>query len=113
MKRLVRAASGKVLFSDPYFSLVEDSGIGINNTPWEGLYVISKGPAEKHVVEIRLKTKGFPDFNGEPVTYQYSDVEVAHGMRSTSDTLEDTEEYIEVLEDAVAFAKKIKKYLHI
>lgn len=111
MKRLIRAASGNVLFEDPYFSLVEDSGIGINNTPWEGLKVISKGLAKKHVVEIRLHTKGSPGFNGEPVTYQYSDVEIAHGMRSTSDTLEDTEEYIEVLEDAVDFAKRIKKFI--
>lgn len=113
MKRWIKAASGNVLFEDPYFSLIEDGGIGINDTPWEGLRVISKGSAKKHVVEIRLKTKGSPDFNGEPVTYQYSDVEVAHGMRSTSDTLEDTEEYIEVLEDAVAFARKVKKYLQM
>ena len=32
------------------FTLVKEQGIGINDTPWTGLKVISSGNADKHVV---------------------------------------------------------------
>lgn len=110
MKRVIRAAKATESIMQSrtgMFELVSMEGIGMNDTPWKGLEVRSYGPAEKHAVQIRLVTANHPDFNGEPVEYQYSEAEVAHGMRMQKDTLEDTREYIEVLEEAVDFAESI------
>lgn len=114
MKRMIRAnaRSHDVIFEDEYFEFIRTQGIGIDNTPWTGLAVLSKGLADKHVVEIRLNRKGFPDMDGNPVEYKYTNSYIAHGMRSSSDTLEETEEYIDVLEDAVDFARKIDSWLY-
>jgi len=114
MKRLIRAsATDDVIFSSEYFDFIREEGIGINNTPWSGLAVVSKGLAKKHVVEIRLNTIGFPSFDGEPVVYKYRDCEIAHGMRSVKETLEDTEEYIDVLEAALDFARDVNDWLKV
>lgn len=114
MKRVIRAAKATESIMQSrtgMFELVREEGIGMNDTPWKGLEVRSYGPAEKHVVQIRLERANHPDFNGEPVEYQYRDAEVAHGMRMQKDTLEDTREYIEVLEEAVDFAEDINDLL--
>lgn len=114
MKRFIRAAaSDDIIFEDSMFIFKSDSGIGMNDTPWDGLAVVTKRDslASKHVVEIRLITKGWHDFNGEPVHYTYSGCNVSHGMRGTVDTLEDTAEYIEVLEDALEFAYRVDDWL--
>lgn len=102
-----------VIFEDEYFEFVRTEGIGISNTPWSGLAVITKrgSIAEKHAVEIRLNNSNNPDYNGEPVEYTYRDCYIAHGMRSTMDSLDDTRECIDVLEDAVDFAEAINKWL--
>lgn len=94
------------------FVLVTNSGTGVQNTPWEGLEVKSEGLAHKHVVEIRLTSK-FPKFEGQPVhfTYYPNGTEVAHGMRMTTDSLKDTEEYISVLQEAVEFVPEIISFL--
>lgn len=96
--------------SDGMFELVKVEGVGMNNTPWTGLRVKSSGLAEKHIVEIRLHSN-YPDFNGDPVKYSYRGVDVAHGMRSRVDTLEETQEYIDVLQSALSFAYKVEDYV--
>lgn len=111
MKRLIRASEDPVIFEDEMFTFKEKSGVGINNTPYTGLAVASKGLAEKHVVDIRLNRKGWQEFNGEPVHYKYTGAEVAHGMRSRADTLEETREYIDVLEDALDFAIRVNNWI--
>lgn len=111
MKKYVRATTDRVIFEDSLFSFVKESGVGINDTPWTGLKVISKGLAKKHVVEIRLNSRGWHDFDGEPVDFEYSGCYIAHGMRSTSDTLDETAEYIDVLEDAYSFALQVDEWL--
>ncbi len=111
VKRNINASSKGVIFEDEFFSLEEISGIGINNTPWTGLAVISKSLAKKHVVEIRLKTKGRQNFVGDPIYYTYVGCEVAHGTRPVADTLDDTAEYIKVLEDALDFAYRVNDYI--
>lgn len=113
MKKLIKAgtSSRDIIFEDEYFDFVRTSGIGMQNTPWTGLSVISKGLAEKHVVEIRLNPLGWVDFVGDPVDRKYKDAYVAHGMRTRSDTLDETIEYIEVLEDAVEFATAVNEWL--
>lgn len=111
MKRVIRANTYDVIFENDNFVFRKDGGVGMNDTPWSGLRVDSRGLADKHVVHIRLNTTGRPNFNGEPVTYRYSDATVSHGMRTAADTLEDTVEYISVLEDAVDFAKRINEWL--
>lgn len=112
MKRVIKASTiDDVIFGSEYFDLVKRSGVGRNDTLWEGLDVISKGLAEKHVVSIRLNQKGFPEYDGEPIKLQYTDCYISHGMRSVMDTLEETEEYIQVLKAAVIFAKSVNYYL--
>ena len=115
MKRYIRSSEtitsnqDVVMRSDDgLFEVVTRHGVGINNTPWTGYEVKSLGDANEHVVEIRLRSGRWPEFNGEPVEIHYNDVEVAHGMRSKVDTLEDTARYIEVLQSALEFAKQIK-----
>lgn len=111
MKRVIRASSSPVIFEDDMFTFRKESGIGVNNTPWEGLKVDSKGLAEKHVVEVRLNTKGSPAFDGEPVKFQYKDAYVSHGMRERMDTLDDTRDYIDVLENALVFAERVNDWI--
>ena len=97
----------EVIFSEGDFTLFKESGIGNKDTPWNGLVVKSEGLAEKHVVEVRLDSD-FQSFNGEPVKYMYYNIYIAHGMRMKSDTIEETKEYIQVLQDAIEFAKKVE-----
>lgn len=113
MKRMIRASKSdrKVIFEDKLFSFVVDEGIGVNNTPWRGLKVVSKGLAKKHIVEIRLNLSNSPDFDGEPVFYTYSDCYISYGLRMQSDTLEETADFINVLEDAIDFANHINRWL--
>ncbi len=103
----------EVIFSEGDFTLVKESGIGVNDTPWEGLKVKSSDAAEKHVVEVRLYRAGNPSFDGTPVKYKYDPerTEVSHGMRMCSDSFADTEEYIEVLKSALAFAKRVQNFI--
>lgn len=96
--------------SDGMFELVKVEGTGMNNTPYTALTVRSSGLAEKYVVEIRLQST-WQDFTGDPVKYSYYGVEVAHGMRSVADTLEETQEYIDVLQSALSFAYKVEDYI--
>lgn len=103
----------EVIFTEGDFSLVKESGIGMQDTPWEQLSVISEGNANKHVIEIRLDPYRSPNFEGKPVKYTYGPdaVEVSHGMRMRKDTLAETEEYIEALKEAVIFAKRVQKFI--
>ena len=101
----------EAIFTQGDFTLVKESGIGMSNTPWEGLHVISDGAANKHVVEVRL-ISDYQPFDGKPIKRRYESVYVAHGMRSQSDSFADTEEYIRVLQDALEFAKRVERYIH-
>lgn len=96
--------------SDGLFTLVEESGVGVKNTPWTGLAVRSNGSAKDHVVEVRLNQNN-TRFEGEPVEFSYNGVYVSHGMRGRVDTLEDTQEYINVLQSALDFAYQVEEYL--
>ena len=107
----VMASTNSIIFEDDMFTFRKESGVGMNNTPWTGLRVDSKGLAKKHVVEIRLNSKGWHDFDGTPVDYTYSDCYIAHGMRDRADTLDETAEYIDVLEDAYDFAMRVNEWL--
>ena len=100
----------KAILTSKNFELITRKGVGIENTPWIGLEVVSKGTAAKHVVEIRLHSD-FPDFNGQPVQYKYRDPYVSHGMRMKNDSLKETLEYIDVLKEAVKFSEKIEKWM--
>lgn len=115
MRKVIKGGTNvrETIFEDENFDFVRTHGIGRNDTPWTGLAVVTKEgtPAKKHVVEIRLNYKGDPEFDGTPVEYKYSGCQVAHGMRSQIDTLDDTAEYIEVLEDALDFAYRVNDWL--
>ena len=102
----------KLIFENGNFALVEIHGIGIKNTPYARLEVKSKGLAKKHVVDVRLDSD-CPDFNGTPVQYRYctDGTYVAHGMRMTADTLDETLECAAVLKDAVDFAKRVNTWI--
>ena len=103
----------KVIFSEDGFTLCKEDGIGMSDTPWEGLIVKSSDAAEKHVVEVRLCISGNPPFDGTPVKHRYDPerTEISHGMRMRTDTFGDTEEYIKVLEAALAFAKRVNQHI--
>lgn len=114
MKKYIKSAiipESGTIFEDEYFVFTKTAGRGINNTPWTGLKVVSRSLAEKHVVYIRLDAINNPRFEGQPVEYEYRNAHVSHGMRSSEDTLDETEEYIAVLEDAVDFAKRVNTWL--
>ena len=103
----------EVIFSEGDFTLCREEGVGMNDTPWEGLIVKSSDLAAKHVVEVRLSQIGFPNYDGEPIKKRYDieRTEVSHGMRMCADSFADTEEYIEVLRSALAFAKRVNEYI--
>ena len=42
----------EVIFGEDDFTLCKEYGIGMSDTPWEGLIVKSSDAAEKHVVEV-------------------------------------------------------------
>lgn len=100
----------EVIFSEGDFTLVKSTGIGVEDTPWTGLEVISDGNADKHVIKIRL-ISCMPRYEGKPIFYKYYRVEVSHGMRVKPDTLKETEEYIESLKEALAFARRVERYI--
>ena len=103
----------EVIFSEDDFTLCKEYGIGMSDTPWEGLIVKSSDAAEKHVVEVRLCIVGNPPYDGTPVKHRYDPerTKISHGMRMITDTFADTEEYIKVLEAALAFAKRVNQYI--
>lgn len=103
----------EVIFSEGNFTLVKENGVGVNDTPWEGLSVRSSDAAAKHVVEVRLHNVNWNDFNGTPVKYKYDTemTEISHGMRMSRDSFTDTEEYIEVLKSALTFAKRVNQWI--
>lgn len=120
MKKYVRASENyidDIMSSESgMFTLREIHSVGIHNTPYAKLYVEGRGLAVKYVVEIRLSSANFPDFDGKPVTYVYnpnsdSCISIAHGMRGTMETLDETAEYVEVLNEALDFADKILLWL--
>ena len=92
------------------FILRRIQGTGSNNTPYDELDIKSIGLAEKHVVEVRLDYRGTYPFNGEPVKYMYDKVYVSHGMRMKSETLAETKEYRDVLNEAIDVAFEVQKY---
>lgn len=93
------------------FELVVNRGVGINDTPYTELAVLSKDLAEKHVVGINLNYIS-ENFEGKPVQYKYTgEVCVYHGMRMSYDSLDETLEYIEVLKEAVDFAKDVSAWI--
>lgn len=91
------------------FTLEHVTGVGINDTPYEELEVRSKGLAEKHVVSIELDSSVYT-FNGEPVKRLVNKAYVKHGFRSVPDTLAETQEYINVLKEALDVAFEVQKY---
>lgn len=96
--------------SNGNFCLCHRHGVGINDTPYEELRVTSVRLADKYVIEIRLDAD-FNDFNGKHIKNTYNDVYIAHGMRSAKESLAETKEYVEVLNEAIEFAEKIKDYI--
>lgn len=100
----------KPILKSKNFNFAILKGVGVNDTPYTRLEVETKGAARKHVVSIDLDFQ-WEDFEGKPVQYKYYDVRVNHGMRMKTDTLEETLEYIDVLKEAVDFAKKVVKWI--
>lgn len=91
------------------FTLVRVESIGMNDTPYTALEVRKKGLAEKHVVDVKLDRKNV-EYDGTPIVHKYTNVYVNHGMRMRQDTLAETKEYIDVLNEAVEVAFEVMKY---
>jgi hypothetical protein len=92
------------------FILQYVEGIGVRDTPYQELRVKSVGLADKYVVEVRLNSARVYSYEGELVKYEYNNVYVSHGMRMVSDSLAETQEYIEVLKEALDVAFEVQKY---
>ena len=93
------------------FRLCKRSGKGVNDTQYEELVVISDNLADKYVVEIRLESDYLP-YIGEFVRNKYGDVYIAHGMRSVNESLSETKEYVDVLNEAIEFAYTVKDFIN-
>ena len=91
------------------FILYHETGEGINGTPYEDLVVKSIGLAEKHVVEVNLRRVGYK-YDGKPVKHLFTGVYVNHGHRGMIDSLAETQEYIDVLKEALDVAFEVQKY---
>lgn len=101
----------EIIFSTDNFVLLSNEGIGANDTPYKELRVVSRGIAEKHVVEVRLDSTN-EKIQGDSIQFKYFGAYVSHGMRMRQDSLSETREYIQVLEEAVSFAEKINSWLN-
>lgn len=100
----------ETIFSNSNFIFFKYSGIGVNDTPFESLSVASIGDADKYVIEVRLNTD-IQAFTGKPVQYKYHDAVVSYGLQSRQYTLDDTKNFINILQDAVEFAERINQWL--
>ena len=103
----------EVIFTEGDFTLVKESGIGMRDTPWESLRIISDDNAEKHAIEIRLDSYRSPNFEGKPVKYTYGPdaVRFSLGVIKRKYSLAGYEEYFKALEAAVAFVRDVQKYI--
>ncbi len=111
MKRIVASGYDSIMESnDGLFKLVKYESTGRDNIHYTALEVKSGELARKFVVEIRLNSTVFQD---EDFQYKYypEGTYVAHGMSMTHENLEDTEDYIYVLREAVEFARKVNAYI--
>ena len=97
--------------SNGNFILCKREGIGINDTPYTQLEVVSVGDADKYVVEIRLNSIGIPDYNGKLIKYTYNECYISYGMRSVQNTFSDIKAFINVLNEALEFSYKINDYI--
>lgn len=107
-----------IILSSGDFTLVRETGTSIHDVPWDGLNIISKGIAEKHIINIRLDSVMLSDEYDEndkilPTRYicKPEGIEVSHGMRMKRDTLDETLEYAQALVQAVEFAKLVQNWL--
>ena len=109
----------EIIFSEGDYALERHWGMGMQDIPWDGLEVKSKGAADKHVISVRLNTANSmhleEDDEGNILPFRYiyevDGAYVNHGMRMCSDSLKETEEYIDALKAAVEFAKRINAWL--
>ena len=108
MKKYIKASnsiSSLLKSNDGMFELVKVEGVNRHdNTPFKLLETRNYGLAKKHMVEVKVHGQGSP-------VQCYSKVEVAYGLRGRADTLEETQEYIDVLESALSFAYEVEDYL--
>lgn len=92
------------------FTLCKREGVGINDTPYTQLEVLSNGDAEKYVVEIRLNSD-MPSYDGKPVKFSHSDCHISYGLRNIILSDSDIKEFINVLNEALEFETKIRDYI--
>ena len=100
-----------ILLQDKNYEFGIESGVGVRNTPWKGLVVRTKdgSNADKYVIDIRLN-HDMQDFNGTPVVYNTRSIEVNfHGYSNREG--QTVTEYIQTLNEAVAFAEKVQVYI--
>lgn len=102
------SAGMEVVLSSPLFDLVKRSGIGMNNTPWTGYEVVSKGAAERWVVQIRLDAK-WAQWIGQPIEMEYLYAYVSYGI--PGEVRRDISEFITVLQAAQDFCDKVEQFL--
>jgi len=116
MKKLIKAArNDDVIISSDMFELVSTSGIGIDNTPWTGYDVISKGSASDLVVRLGLDSRMVDWDSWEegdpPIANNYTGIYLSWGFGSHGHP--DPRVMVEVLEEAMDFGAKVASQLNI
>lgn len=98
------------IFTTKNFTFQEKSDVGINNTPFTALEVISKHLASKYGIFINFRAFN-DEFVGNPVQIVYDGVYVSHDPRGCIDTLEETSEMLFVMHEALVFAEIVWNYI--
>ena len=112
-KRLneARKRNGLISSSNGFFTLYKDKGVGMNNTPWEGLEVRSSGLAYKYAVEIVLD-QAFEKFEGKKIKFKYDSAHINYGLTGENDgSIKRIKEFISVLQEAIEFIGTLDEYI--
>lgn len=101
-----------IIFEDKNFEFGIESGVGVRETPWKSFAVKSKrySNAEKYAVRVYLE-QSYEEFRGTPVEFEVMEIGVNfHGCSSIDVQTQTVSEYIQTLNEAVAFAERVQGY---
>lgn len=120
MKKVVVGSTQASLPESKYFKLVEETGRYTHTgTPWRFYRVRPMGLAEKHVVDIDLDDAGMErgsfsrEASTEELTSEIRGMSIRWGNRMARNTDKDVYEMIEVLNDALTFENKLRRFFQI
>lgn len=93
------------------FSLVLEGGGDVDTVFWKGLGTRNPEYNNKYLIQIYLKDCGQIRIDEIHTKYKYNSSYVYTGMKTNEYTHAELEEYIELLQEAIEFSKKINKFI--